>query len=229
MDKLQFDFTAIAESVAEKPEDMETYARQQMDQMCKLLHEMPTYTCPASCNRCCHGSILMSYLEYLNMITAIRKRGGIRELKELFAARLGTLEEEGKLLCPFVRDDKGAEHCAVYADRPLICRVFGTTASPCDEEINHPHFPEARFFRAYNALYYLEDGSFIGVPLTDELALYEAPFDIWAIADSGRTDELLALFAEHGSMRAVICDVPQNRFFIILPGGGRQYLESIES
>jgi Fe-S-cluster containining protein len=225
MAKLTFTFSEIVDYICKKPEDMESHARQQMDVMRRLLKTMPAYTCPEECNRCCHGSILMSYVEYVNIITAIRERGGAEELARLFASRLGVLEKEGKLLCPFVSDDKEKEHCTIYHERPLICRIFGTSASPCDEEIDFPHFPEGLFFRAYNGFYYTEDGSFIGLPLTDELALYKAPFDIWAIADSGHTDALMSLIEEHGSMLAVICDVPANRYFTILPGGERQYLD----
>lgn len=204
---------------------MTDYARQQMDRVRHVLRDMPAYACPAPCSLCCHGSILMSYVEYLSIVAALQDRLGVDGLIELFEERLGVLQDEEKLLCPFLNKEKNAEHCTIYHDRPLICRVFGTSASPCDEDIPHPPFPESAFYRAYHLLYYVEDGSFIGLPLTDRLALYEAPFDIWAIADSGMTEELMALFENHGSMRAVVCDVPENRFFTILPGGGRLYLE----
>ncbi|EEG78770.1 YkgJ family cysteine cluster protein [Dethiobacter alkaliphilus] len=226
MKKMAFGFKEIREHILDKPEDMTQYACTQMDAVQKVLKDMPDYTCPASCNDCCHGSILMSYVEYVGILKCLRERYSPEELEQLFAERLGVLEEEGKLLCPFVRDEREKEHCAIYTHRPLICRVFGTTASPCSvKELEPAHLPEAPFYRAYNMLYYMEDGSFIGLPLTDDLALYEAPFDIWAIADSGQTEELIDLFNEHGSMRAVICDVPQNRFFTLLPDGTRQYLE----
>jgi Fe-S-cluster containining protein len=225
MKRLPVAFDDILAALTEKPAEMTEYAREQMNRVRELLRDMPGYNCPAACNHCCHGSILMSYVEYVAILNALEERYGKEPLRQLFAGRLGLLEEEGKLLCPFVNDDREAEHCGIYTDRPLICRVFGTTASPCPEDIEHPHFPEGPFFRAYNLLYYVEDGSFIGLPLSDTLALYEAPFDIWAIADSGRVDQLLDIFMEHGSMRAVICDVPQNRFFTLLPGGERHYLE----
>lgn len=228
MDKLDFAFADIIDDVSEKPPDMELYARQQMDSMRKMLKDMPVYACPAPCNRCCHGSILMSYVEYISIIAALRGRGGREKIAELFTSRLGNMAAAGKLLCPFVSEEKNAEHCDIYDHRPLICRVFGTSASPCKEDIAHPHFPAATFYRTYNNLYYLEDGSFIGLPLTETLALYEAPFDIWAIADSGRTMELMAIFEQHGSMRAVICNLPPARFFTILPGGGHLYLDELE-
>lgn len=225
MDKLHFNFTEIVDNVINKPADMLDYARRQMDGVRELLRDMPDYTCPPSCRECCHGSILMSYVEYINVLQGLRERYGPEGLAEIFRERLGVLEEDGKLLCPFVNDEKAAQHCGIYHERPLICRVFGTTASPCEEEIDHPHFPEGPFYRAYNQLYYVEDGSFIGLPLTEGLALYEAPFDIWAIADSGQVEELMALFAEHGSMRAVICDLVEDTYFTVLPGGKKQFLE----
>ena len=226
MNKLTFTFKEIHKEVLAKPADMTEYACKQMNAVQRVLKDMPDYTCPHSCNDCCHGSILMSYVEYVGILLGLQTRFTPQELEKLFADRLGILEEEGKLLCPFVQDDREKEHCAIYTDRPLICRVFGTTASPCSiMEIEPAHLPEAPFYRAYNMLYYMEDGSFIGLQLTDDLALYEAPFDIWAIADSGRTEELIDLFHEHGSMRAVICDVLQNRFFTLLPDGSRNYLD----
>jgi Fe-S-cluster containining protein len=225
MKKLSILFSDILDDVAEKPAEMITYAREQMDKVREVLQDMPGYNCPTACNLCCHGSILMSYVEYVSILSRLQERYGREKMGEIYAERLGVLEDEGKLLCPFVNDDRMAEHCGIYQERPLICRVYGTTASPCDEDIVPPPFAEELFFQAYHMLYYVEDGSFIGLPLNDELALFEAPFDVWAIADSGRLAELQNIFLEHGSMRAVICDVPQNRFFTMLPGGERLYLE----
>lgn len=223
MEKLAFDFQAILASILDKPADMFEYGREQLDRVRQLLQTMPAYACPSSCRLCCHGSILISYVEYVHILQCLRENLNADELTELFVQRLGVLEED-KLLCPFVNDRKEAEHCAIYYDRPLICRVYGTTAAPCAEEISHPRFPLAPFYQAYNLLYYLADGSFIGLPLQDGLALFEAPFAIWAAADSGKIEELLDVFAKHGSMRSVICEVVANRFFTILPGGERQYL-----
>lgn len=224
MEKLAFNFQAIFASILDKPAEMTDYAKEQMDRVRRLLHTMPAYTCPLSCNLCCHGSILMSYVEYIHILHRLQEKYGAEKLSALFSERLGVLEEEDKLLCPFIDTNKKAEHCAIYDDRPLICRVYGTTAAPCATEIDQPHFPSASFHQAYNLLHYLADGSFIGLPLPDGLALFEAPFSIWAAADSGKTEEVLKIFAEHGSMRAVICDLPANRFFTILPGGERQYI-----
>lgn len=224
MEKLAFNFQAILASVPDKPAEMFDYAGEQMKRVRGLLQAMPAYNCPAACRHCCHGTILMSYVEYIHIMHCLRNNFGSEKLLELFSKRLGVLAEEGKLLCPFLDESKKAEHCAIYHDRPLICRVYGTTAAPCAAEIEQPHFPAASFYNAYNLLYYLADGSFIGLPLSDGLALFEAPFPLWAAADSGKVEEVLSIFAEHGSMRAVICDVPANRFFTILPGGERQYL-----
>ncbi len=224
MEKLAFNFPAILASILDKPTEMSDYAGEQMDHVRRLLQTMPAYNCPSSCNLCCHGSILMSYVEYVHIMHRLRENYNAEKLLALFSRRLGVLEDEGKLLCPFINENKKAEHCAIYHDRPLICRVYGTTAAPCAAEIDQPHFSSTGFHHAYNLLYYLADGSFIGLPLPDGLALFEAPFSIWAAADSGKTEEVLSIFAEHGSMRAVICDVPANRFFTILPGGERQYI-----
>jgi len=229
--KLAFPFGSIIAKVNDKPEQMTAYAAQRMALVRETLRDMPPYACPPSCNLCCHGTILMSYVEYVHILHVMFSRLAKEELSAFFAERLGTLEEENKLLCPFVHDEKESRHCSIYADRPLVCRVFGTSASPCAEEIAFPPFPEPLFYRAYDLLYDAEDGGFIGLPLVEDLALYEAPFDLWAIADSGHTAELLALFARHGSMRAVLCDMSGNQplfggsgKFFVLESGGRRYL-----
>ncbi|MCR3922550.1 MAG: YkgJ family cysteine cluster protein [Firmicutes bacterium] len=229
MNRLSFPFAQIIQEIIDKPADMTQYANKQMARVRDILQNMPPYNCPSSCNFCCHGSILMSYVEYISILATLTEKLSATELEDLLTKRLGILEEQGKLLCPFLEEERSLKHCTLYNERPLICRVFGTTASPCTEDIENPHFPEASFYEAYNLLYYVEDGSFIGLPLTETQALYEAPFDVWTIADSGRVDELLALFLEHGSMRSVICDVVENRFFSILPGGKRLYLDSLDS
>lgn len=223
--KIEFAFAQVARIILNKPAEMTEYALQQISAAaCAVLSGMPPYACRPSCNRCCHGTILMSYVEFVYLLHALQKKLGSAGVEKLFATRLGVLEEEGKLLCPFVDDSKEAEHCTIYADRPLICRVFGTSASPCDEDIAHPYFPDALFHRAYNQLHYTADGSFIGLPLRENLVLYEAPFDLWAVADSGHEAELMKLLARYGGMRSVLCDLAENRFFTVEKGGGRQYI-----
>jgi Fe-S-cluster containining protein len=165
----------------------------------------------------------MSYVEYVHILNCLLAQGGTDRLAALFSG-LGVLEEEDKLLCPFINDHKEKEHCSIYTERPLICRVFGTSAAPCEEDIEYPAFSETLFYKAYDLLYYMEAGNFIGLPLEDGLALYEAPFDIWVIADSGRTAQLMEIFKIHGSMRAVLYDTKENRFFAI-SDGQRHYLE----
>lgn len=221
--KIDFPFAALVDLVKNKPDDLSDYARQQMGLVKEMLHVMPPFACTPSCNQCCHGTILMSYVEYVHILNCLLAQGGVDGLGELFSC-LGVLEEEDKLLCPFINDLREKEHCSIYAERPLICRVFGTSAAPCEEEIEYPSFSEALFYKAYDLLYYMETGNFIRLPLEDGLALYEAPFDIWAIADSGRTTQLMELFKLHGSMRAVLYDTQENRFFAI-SGGQRHYLE----
>lgn len=222
--KIEFAFDRYARAILDKPADMTEYALQRMSAACAVLSGMPPYACLPSCNRCCHGTILMSYVEFVGLLHALQRKLGAAGVEKLFAKRLGVLEEEGKLLCPFVDDRKEAEHCTIYGDRPLICRVFGTSASPCGEDIAHPYFPDALFDRAYNLLHYTEDGSFIGLPLTENLVLYEATFDLWAVADSGQEAELMRLLVRYGGMRSVLCDLAEGRFFTVEKGGGRRYI-----
>jgi Fe-S-cluster containining protein len=222
--KIDFAFSQVAGVILNKPAGMREYASLRMSAACDALKGMPPYACPLSCSRCCHGTILMSYVEFVHLLHVLQSKLGAAGVEKLFASRLGVLEEEGKLLCPFVDDKKETDHCTIYIDRPLICRVFGTSASPCDEDIPHPYFPDAAFYRAYNLLYYAEDGSFIGLPLTENLVLYEATFDLWAVADSGHEAELMKLFASYGGMRSLLCDLAVGRFFTVERGGGRRYL-----
>lgn len=222
--KVAFVFERYARAILDKPAEMTEYAARRMSAACEALSGMPPYACPPSCSRCCHGTILMSYVEFVCLLHAIQKKLSLAGVEKLFAKRLGVMEEEGKLLCPFVDYRKKAEHCTVYGSRPLICRVFGTSASPCAEDIAHPLFPDALFHHAYNLLHYTEDGSFIGLPLTENLVLYEATFDLWAVADSGHEAELLELLARYGGMRSVLCDLAENRFFTVEKGGSRLYL-----
>lgn len=226
MKKINFTFVDILNEIKEKPADMANYSKRQMERVKETLREMPQYACPTSCSNCCHGAILMSYVEYINILLNIHEAGGDEKLEQLFSTRLGVMEDGSKLLCPFVRDEKEEEHCAIYTERPLICRVYGTSASPCEEDIDHPEFSDELFYHAYNMLYYMSDGSFIGLPLTDELVLYEAPFDIWAVADSGKTTELMDIFKQHGSMRSVLFDLIENCFFTITEDGERHYISS---
>lgn len=222
--KIDFAFAGIARAILDKPASMTEYAGQRVSEACEMLYGMPPYACPPSCSSCCHGTILMSYVEFVHLLHVLKEKLGPAGVEELFAGRLGVLQEDGKLLCPFVDEKKEAEHCTVYSDRPLICRVFGTSASPCAEDITHPYFPDILFHRAYDLLYYTEDGSFIGLPLTENLVLYEATFDLWAVADSGYEAELIKILAKYGGMRSVLYDLAEGRFFTIEKGGGRLYL-----
>jgi len=219
--KLNFAFAGIARAILDKPAEMTEYALQRITAARAALSGMPPYACAPSCNRCCHGTILMSYVEFVHLLHVLKVKHGAEGVESLFARRLGVLVEEGKLLCPFLDDEKEAEHCTIYGERPLICRVFGTSASPCDEDIAHPYFPDTLFHQAYNLLYDAEDGNFIGLPLTENLVLYGATFDHWAIADSGHEAELVKMFAEYGGMRSVLYALEESRFFTVEKGGGR--------
>ncbi len=220
MTNIDFVFTEILPIIKNKPQDMAEYTKKQMSLVNELLHDMPQYACPSFCSSCCSGSILMSYVEYINILLSMNET----ELEHIFSSQLGVMEDGGKLRCPFIQEDKDKEHCAIYEVRPLICRVFGTSASPCQEEIKFPQFPDELFYHAYNTLYYMTEDSFIGLPLPDDLVLYEAPFDIWAIADSGKTAELIDIFKRHGSMRSVLFNLNDNSFFTMKEDGKRQII-----
>ena len=77
-------------------------------QTVKLLRErIPAFTCIPGCHDCC-GPVLASTVE---MAKLPRKTAQVQE------AALAALS------CPHL----GADGCQVYEERPLVCRLFGTT------------------------------------------------------------------------------------------------------
>lgn len=70
-----------------------------------VYREIPALQCVPSCHACC-GPILMSHLE------ALRIQGRANPAHE-------------PLVCPYL----GKDGCRVYAQRPAICRLFGTMAT----------------------------------------------------------------------------------------------------
>ncbi len=215
--KIDYDFGCLLEQVRNKPGDMTAYAGRQAALAAEKLKTMPPYSCPVHCNSCCHGSILMSYVEYVHILSRL-VTWEEEPLHRLFRERMGRLSDDGKLLCPFLLAENPVKHCAVYGERPLICRVFGTTAAPCPEDIEYPHFSEQLFCQAYELLYYGEDGGFIGLPLPGGLVLFKAPFALWVLADAGRGEDLLSLTKKHGAMHALFYDSAEDRFFTIKEG-----------
>lgn len=80
---------------------------------------IPTFTCKPGCHDCC-GPVLATPREvaWLPVVDEQRRQAA-----------------EETLTCPYI----GPNGCTVYADRPLICRLFGTTPRlPCPEGCRPP-------------------------------------------------------------------------------------------
>lgn len=217
--RLNFNFTKIID-IFFRPSAMEQQALTKMSDVKDLLRDITHYHCSPDCNICCYGSILMSYTEYLNLLCYLRNKWTPDKIENLCAEKLGTIEEDKKLLCPFLNEEATEKHCRVYDARPLICRVFGTTVAPCEELAENVKLPEVKFYMAYDRLYYTPQKKLIGIPVSEYLLLFEAPFDFWCIADSGEQNRhyLLDLIENKGSMNAVIYDSRAREFFVVKDG-----------
>jgi len=74
--------------------------------------QIPSFACKAGCHDCC-GPVTASSEEMANL--------PVKSIADHEAAL-------AELNCPYL----GKNGCEVYADRPLICRLFGTTPRlPC--------------------------------------------------------------------------------------------------
>jgi hypothetical protein len=86
-----------------------------------LYEQIPSFKCKPGCSDCC-GTVLISRLEKQR---APLLAGGLQRTIDQLEA--GTLTG-GCLHCPY----SGPSGCAVYDDRPFLCRLFGTIPQmPC--------------------------------------------------------------------------------------------------
>jgi Fe-S-cluster containining protein len=218
-DKIDYDFSSL-QGIFQRPEPLNTFALERMERVRHLLSDYEVYNCPPYCKQCCYGSILMSYSEFTYIMLYIQKNWSPEKIKKFFQYNVGILQDNGALLCPFLREEVGVEHCSIYAARPLICRVFGTKAAPCQEPVEPGELQENLFYHAYNLLYYGND-NFIALDLDGEWAVFEAPFALWCLADnSGVTRSYLRTLLEErkDSFNAVLYDCGQNNFFVYRGG-----------
>jgi len=74
------------------------------DAILKLRTEIPTFKCKDGCTDCC-GIIFFSDWE----------RKQIKDKRK-----------DTSLTCPYVNSEN---RCDIYNDRPIVCRIFGTTES----------------------------------------------------------------------------------------------------
>ena len=203
-----------------RPEELSDFALERARVVADLLRDKENYHCPASCNVCCYGSILMSYTEFTAIMLYLEENRGQDEIEKLFRERVGLLQDAGTLLCPFLKEDAESEHCSIYPVRPLICRVFGTSSSPC-EEIGDPSLLEEElFYEAYDLLYY-GGKQFIALNLDEKWAVFEAPFAVWRLADGNEDSRryLRSIIEERGeSFKAVLYDKEESVFFSYVRG-----------
>jgi Fe-S-cluster containining protein len=90
-----------------------------------LLSEIPSFACKPGCADCC-GPFDLSRLEFHRCVKASGK--SVEEIRRIIEKNL----KQNQLSCPLL--DRKTNHCTVYAVRPAICRVFGTTP-----ELRCPH------------------------------------------------------------------------------------------
>jgi len=215
VERIDFDFTML-EGIFSRPKELNDFAIERMEHVRLLLGPYEAYNCPPSCNECCYGSILMSYTEFTYILLFLQKRCPQFKIKELFRNRVGIMQDNGNLLCPFLQEKASSKHCSIYVARPLICRVFGTQASPCHQQAMRPSpLPESLFYEAYNLLYYCND-TFIALELDERWALFEAPFALWCLADNSKETRsyLSRLLQERkDTFNAVLYDSSENIFF----------------
>jgi len=220
VNRIDRDFSA-AKGIFDRPDSLNNYAREKMKELDALLKNHTVYNCPPSCKNCCYGSILMSYTEFTAITLHLQETWPPDKLRKLMSDRVGLLKENGMLLCPFLKINADHEHCGIYAIRPLICRVFGTAAAPCEEEGMLPSPLENELFNIAHTLLYYSGSQFIALNLDPDWALFEAPFALWCLADNSEGDRrfLCQLIKKRGdSFHAVLFDRREHYFFTLHRG-----------
>jgi uncharacterized protein len=117
-------------------------AKEERRALKKLYSQIPTFKCRPGCSDCC-GPVVASKTEredapFLNSfedtmsLVDVLSKGGSGE--ELAAGPLLANLMHGCSSCPYVIENGGG--CAIYSDRPFLCRLFGTSE---DEWLTCPH------------------------------------------------------------------------------------------
>lgn len=217
--KIKYDFTKM-KGLFQRPQELNNFALERAKKVAYLLRNKEKYHCPTDCNNCCYGSILMSYTEFTSIMLYLQNNWTPEQIESLFRERVGLLQNEESLLCPFLQEEAGARHCRIYPARPLICRVFGTSASPCEQPIIPSHLEEELFYQAYDLFYYAGN-QFIALDLDSKWSVYEAPFAFWCLADDSEESRsfLRSFIEEKGeSLRTVLYDQEEKAFFYYFRG-----------
>ena len=227
--KLDYAFSKL-KALFQRPEQINSFAVERVEAVANMLKEKEKYHCPTDCRLCCYGAILMSYTEFTSIMLYLQNNWRAEQTQELFRERVGLMQNEQSLLCPFLQEEAVARHCLIYPARPLICRVFGTTASPCAEDITASVLEEELFYQAYNLLYYAHN-QFIALSLDEEWALFEAPFAFWCLADSEPESRrfLRFLVAEKGESFKAVFYHQRDKIFFTYSDGRQINLHSLEN
>lgn len=181
-DRIPFDFVNIMDvtltiALQKKPEAAKLELLTQ-----KYVSNNHYFGCFPGCYSCCETTILMSGHEYRIIAHHIARAWNKESLFDLFAYKLGRINKENYLVCPFLNLANPEKHCEIYEVRPWICRVFGTTAVPCNLippnlRLRVPpeiHEQSSTFFNTYF------------LRLDKDICLASAPFEGWCIADSSK-------------------------------------------
>lgn len=87
-----------------------------LEQIDRRLARLPRCACPPECDRCCRVSFTVFPVEAFHLREAFLRLPG--ERADL-VRRLVSVDPDG--VCPFLLDCR----CAVYASRPVLCRMHG--------------------------------------------------------------------------------------------------------
>lgn len=218
-EQIPYNFTSLA-NIFTRPESLNEFAQENMTQVQEMLRHSENYNCSPSCNNCCYGSILMSYTEFNYILLYLEQCWSSEQLNDFFEHDIKIIQSDTTILCPFLNSKETTEHCKIYQARPLICRVFGTTAAPCEEDVEPVFLDESLFYRAYDHLYYA-NSQFIALTISDDWALFEAPFAFWCLADNdGQSRSFLQQFIQENndSFHSVLYDLHKRHFFIMRDG-----------
>lgn len=219
IEQIPYNFTSL-QNLFRRPETLNEFAQDRMGKVQEMLRHGKKFSCPPACNRCCQGAILMSYTEFNYIWLYLEQAWSAGQVDLLLRQEIKIMQNESTPRCPFLDREKTSEHCSIYQARPLICRVYGTTASPCDENVDPVSLDESMFYRAYDCLYYANN-QFIALQLDEDWALFKAPFAFWCLADHDDASRLfLRRFIQQrqDSCHAVLYDRQQGSFFTLSKG-----------
>jgi Fe-S-cluster containining protein len=112
--------------------------KQERRRLRELYAKIPTFKCIEGCTDCCgpvpatreERRLNPEFLHTAADIIHVLQKGAASPVELGKAPRLADWAYgAGCLSCPYVIEHGG---CAIYDDRPLLCRLYGTTANlPC--------------------------------------------------------------------------------------------------